>query len=175
MYNVKNTALQKFISRENDYTDEGKPLWVEYRQFSSRSSDEIATYGDFVFNTFNMVVSLEEDMMVFNAIASDLTQQQSDQFIQLLNKEHGTAEKSEGEFMDSFEVYTWALKDRVLKYVPLYDNEESTLVVMKEKENNTLQAGEKHPHYRELFYIIQAKYAEQVIGQFHTGDLLYCQ
>lgn len=174
VYNVKNTSLQKFVSRENDYTDEGKPLWYEYRQFSSRSSDELARYDDFVFNTFNMVVSLEEEIIVFNAIASDLTKQESDQFIELLTKKYGSAEQTEGEFMDSYEIYTWKLKDRILKYVPLYDDESNTLKIAIDQENKTLEEGEKRPHYRVLFYVINAKYSDLVIGNFHTGDLLYC-
>ncbi|WP_437920044.1 hypothetical protein [Sphingobacterium sp. LRF_L2] len=175
MYNVKNTSLQRFITKENEYYDDAKPIWIEYRQFQSRSSDELAKFDDVTFNTFNMVVTLQEEMMLFNAIAEDLDKEESDAFIELLNKKYGPAEKTEGEFLNPFEIYTWKLEDRVLKYVPLYDDEHNTLKIVIDKENDTLEAGEKTPHYRGLFYVIEAKYSDKVIGNFHTGDLLYCQ
>lgn len=176
MYTVKNTSLQKFTIKANEYEEDAPPTWIEYRQFQSRSSDELAKFADFTFNTFNVVVSLEEDdMMLFNAIASDLSKKESDDFIHLLDKKYGTAVKTEGDFMEPFAVYTWTLKDRILKYVPLYDDEHNTLKIVIDKENNTLEEAEKTPHYQGLFYVIQAKYSEQLIGRFHTGELLYCQ
>lgn len=175
VYNVKNTSLQKFVVKENEYEENAKPLWIEYRNIQSRSSDQIAKFGNIIFNTFNMVVSLEQEMILFNAIVGDITEKESDKFIQLLNKKYGSAEKTEGKFLNPFEIYTWKLDDRVLKYVPLYDDESNTLKIVIDKDNKTLKTADKTPHYKGLFYVINAKYSDKVIGNFHTGELLYCQ
>jgi hypothetical protein len=77
--------------------------------------------------------------------------------------------------MKPFDIYTWSLKDRTIKYVPLFDDESSTMNIVVDKDKKTIEGGARNPHYKGLLYIISSKYSADVIGKFHTGDLLYCQ
>lgn len=175
VFNVKNMSLQKFTVYDDEFSEDRKPIWIEYRQFHYRSTDELASFGKLICNSLNIATTLNGEIMLMNGLAGEVEEQESEQFIQTLNKLYGQAVKTEGEFMEPFDVYTWTLDDRLIKYVPLFDDEKSTMNIIIDKENKTLEGGERRPHYKGLIYIIDAQYSKELIGKFHTGDLLYCQ
>ncbi len=174
-YQVKSSSIEKVTVYDDEYGENRKPIWTEYRQRSFSSRDELAKVDKFNFNTVNLATALDGELMVVNGVVGRMAENEIEAFVKFLNKKYGTAIKTKGEFMKPFDIYTWKLKDRLIKYVPLFDNEASTLNVEVDKDNNTIKGGEKKPHYKGLVFVVNHKHAEKVVGNFHTGDLLYCQ
>lgn len=174
-YQVKSSSIEKVTVYDDEFDENRKPIWTEYRQRSFSSRDELAKVDKFGFNTVNLATSLDGELMVVNGVAGRMSLNDIEEFVKILNKKYGEAIKTKGEFMKPFDIYTWKLKDRLIKYVPLFDDESNTLNVVVDKDNNTIKGGEKKPHYKGLVFVINHKHVEKVVGNFHTGELLYCQ
>jgi len=174
-YQVKSSSIEKVTVYDDEFGENRKPIWTEYRQRSFSSRDELAKINKFGFNTVNMAVALDGELMVVNGVAGRMSLGEIEEFVKLLSKKYGEAVKTKGEFMKPFDIYTWKLKDRLIKYVPLFDDEAGTLNVVIDKDKQSIQGGGKQPHYKGLVFVVNHKHADKVVGNFHTGELLYCQ
>jgi hypothetical protein len=173
-YRVKNMSMSRDTVFSDEYGSDPKPKWLEYRNRSSSSGDTIASFLDLQFNSANFATTIDDKIMVANGIVSEISESEYKKLVTVLNTKYGVAVKTQGEFFKPFDIYTWTLKDRIIKFVPLFDDERSTMKIVVDKDNKTISNAEKTPHYRALLYVIDKKYADQVIGKFNTGDLLYC-
>lgn len=168
-YRIKSTVLSADTTYEDAFETSGKALWVEYREQQFTYDDALAKFGAQNFNTVNIVTTLQGNIMLLNGVAGRVSPSASKAFVAALDKKYGAAVKTQGEFIHAFTIYTWTLEDRMIKYVPLSDDEKGTLHIGAGKE-----AGASDPHYRALFYVIKKEYAAQLTGNLHSGDLLHC-
>lgn len=161
---------------EDNYSEQKKPKWVEYRAQSSSSGDTNALFGDFPFNTVNVVAGLDHKLMVVNAVAMEVSDQDSEKFIAKLDGLYGKHTKADDEFFHKpFQIYTWKLDDRLIKYCTVYDDERNVLKLEVDKDKKTIQGAAKEIHIEGFIYIINKAYEKQVVGQMNTGDLIYCK
>jgi hypothetical protein len=136
--------------------------------------DVIARFGDFEFNAINFATTVTGKLMVFNAVAGKVSLKETQSFVQLFNDKYGKAAKTKGEFIKPFDIYTWQLKDRIIKYCVVSEDDSNALKVGTDKNQHTVKQGKKETYLKAFIYIIKKEYADQVIGQMSSGDLLYC-
>lgn len=161
---------------EDNYSDEKKPKWVEYRAQSSSSEDTNALFDGFPFNTVNVVAGLDHKLMVVNGVAMEVTDQASKKLIAKLDGLYGKHTRADDEFFHKpFQIYTWKLGDRLIKYCTVYDDESNVLKLEVDKDKKTIQSAAKESHVEGFIYIINKTYEKQVVGQMNTGDLIYCK
>ncbi|WP_343680298.1 hypothetical protein [Chryseobacterium arthrosphaerae] len=174
-YEVKSSTIRKDTVYDNEFSAERKPKWIEYHQMSHSTDTHLANFGDFDFNTVNFVTALDGKIMLLNAVDTEITPSESGKFIAAIDKKYGKAVKTTGDFFGSFDIYTWNLKDRVIKYSVAHDDEKGTLKIEVNAEQGKIKAGEKKPHSKAYLYIAPNDYAGKIFEDMTTGDLLYCK
>ncbi len=173
-YKVKGTSIEVDTVYDDEFSENRKAQWIEYRSRGYSSRDVLAKFDDLGFNTVNLVATLEGEVVLINGLADRVKAEDREALFALLDKQYGEAVKTQGEFMKPFDIYTWYTADRVVKYVPLFDDETNTLALTVDKNKGTINPAAKESHYRGLIYIIKKEYAGKLVGNMHTGDLLYC-
>lgn len=177
-YNIPsamNTSLfQKVTVYENEFTDRQKPKWIEYREGSSTTADTLAIFKDSAFNTVNFATTLDDKIMVVNGVAQEIGQVEIEKFIQQMNKKYGNSVKTKGKFFKPFDIYTWKLADRTIKYCVIVNDESNTMKIAVDVEKQKLEEVKREPHYEAYIYIIKKEYEKTVVGEMNTGDLIYC-
>ena len=168
--------LKKEIIFKDPYSDKKTPKWIEYHQQGSSSVDTMAVFDKFVFNTMNIVTTPDNKLMVFNGLIDEVGKKENDDFIRMLDGLYGNHVKTKGEFAkNTFDIYTWKLSDRTIKYAVVYDDESNTMKIEVDKVNNTIQNAAKEPHYQGYIYIIDKAHEKEVVGQMGRGDLIFCK
>lgn len=174
-YKLKFATLQKDTVYEDKFSEHAKPKWIEYHQGSYSSRGQLAQFGSFNFNVVNFVTSLDDKIWLANALVGEITLEEVQRFIAFMDSKYGKAVKSQGEFFKPFDIYTWDLKDRIIKYSVVHDNEESTLKLEIDADRKTIEAGKKKQHYKAYIYVAGKENAGKVFEGMTTGDLLYCK
>lgn len=165
-YKIKSEMLEVDTISDGQFIGSEKPVRIEYRQRSFSNRDVIATFDDFEFNAINLVTSIDGKLMLINAVAGETDKGKTDHFVSTLNKKYGNSKKTKGEFAEqNFDIYTWKLKDRIIKYNVVFDDEKSTLKI----------GGEKNPHYQSYLYIIRNEFQNEIFGKVSSGDFVYLE
>ncbi|MEO6818111.1 MAG: hypothetical protein ABI266_02220 [Ginsengibacter sp.] len=175
-WNVKSMVIGIDTVFTDEFDDENrKPIRLDYRPSVYSARDKIATFGDMNFYAINMVTTLDNKIMVMSGSVPEVSEQEVKTFVSGMNKKHGDAVKTTDDFFGPYDIYTWKLADRIIKYCVIYDDESNVLKIEVDKEKKSLKGVEKTPHYKAYLFTINNKYADQVIGKMNTGDLLYCK
>lgn len=175
-YKVKSEMLEVDTVSDGEFIGSEKPVRIEYRQRSFSSRDILANFGSSKFNALNFATSLDGEIMLINAVAGQTDKEQSRDLIETLDKKYGKATPSQGEFINrKFDMYTWQLKDRIIRYSLVLDNEENTLKIEVDNEQKTIKNGEKEPHYQGYLFIIRKGYEDNIFGKASSGDFVYLE
>lgn len=166
----------RMIERDTTFIDEfsedQKAIGVEYRQRSSSSGDTLAIAGDQAFSSLSIAVSLDEKIKAIGAETSEITDQETQKFIQDLTKKYGKAKKLEGEFMSKFTIYEWEAKDRIFRYATIFTDEKNTMKLEVDKDKGTIKEGERKPHHDGYFFVINKDFLKD-LETLHTGTFVY--
>ena len=175
-YEIKSEGLLAHTIYGDGYSIPEEPIRIEYRRISFSYEETLATFAGFNFNAINLVMTLDGKMMVVNALAGEISLKETQRFINLLNKKYGKETKTVEKFMEKpFDIFTWELEDRIIKYCIVHDDESNALKFVLDKENSTIRSGEKEPHFKAYIYLVKKEYANEVIGKMSSGDLHYCR
>ena len=117
---------------DGEFIGSEQPVRIDYKQQMFSYKDVIARFGDFEFNAINFV---------FNAVAGTPSLKETQSFVQLLNNKYGKAVKTKGEFIKPFDIYTWQLKDRIIKYCVVSEDASNVLKVGIDKDQQTIKEG----------------------------------
>ncbi|SDJ52253.1 hypothetical protein SAMN04487898_103153 [Pedobacter sp. ok626] len=173
-YQIKSEVIGADTVSDGEFIGSEQPIRIDYKQQMFSYEDVIARFGDFEFNAINFATTITGQLMVFNGVAGKISLEETQDFVQLLNDKYGKAAKTKGEFIKPFDIYTWQLKDRIIKYCVVSEEESNTLKVIADKDHQTIKEGKKETYLKAYIYIIKKHYADQVIGKMSSGDLLYC-
>jgi hypothetical protein len=160
---------------DGEFIGSEQPVRIDYKQQMFSYEDVIARFGDFEFNAINFATTVTGKLMAFNAVAGKISLKETQSFVQLLNDKYGKAAKTKGEFIKPFDIYTWRLKDRIIKYCVVSNDESNSLKIVADKDQQTIKEGKNEAYLKAYIYIIKKEYADQVIGKMSSGDLLYCE
>jgi len=175
-YEVKTTTLVADTIYGDGYFTPEEPLRIEYRRIMSSTGKTLAKFGNFKFNAFNLITTIDGKMMLVNALAQNISLEETQRFIKQTNEKYGEATKTIGEFMnESYDIFTWELEDRIIKYSIVHDDESNALKFVVDEDNNTIREGEKVPHFNAYIYLIKKEYADEIMSKRGSGDLLYCK
>lgn len=173
-YQIKSEVIGVDTISDGEFIGSEKPIRIEYRQEIFSNKDVLARFGDFDFNAINFATTIDDKMMVFNAVAGEISLKETKKFVELLDEKYGKSKVSKETFIKPYDIYTWRLADRIIKYCVVSDDESNTIKIEDDQENKKINNGKKNSHIRAFLYIIKNEYASQVIGKMSSGDLLYC-
>ena len=170
-YQIKSEVIGVDTIYDGEFIGAEKPIRIEYRQDVFSYDDVLARFDDFDFNAVNFATTLDGKIMVMNGIVGRISLNETQQFVGLLNKNYGEAKKSTGNFIKSYDIYTWELKDRIIKYCVVETDESNVLKIGADTPQKT---DKKESILQAYLFIVKKEYANQIIGQMSSGDLLYC-
>ncbi|WP_027388666.1 hypothetical protein [Chryseobacterium gregarium] len=173
-YQIKSEVIGADTIYDGEFIGSEKPVRIEYKQEMFSYNDVLARFDDFNFNAINFATTLEGKMMVFNAVAGKISSKETEKFVELLDGKYGKSKKTKETFIKPYDIYTWQLKDRIIKYCIVGDNENNTMKIETDETGSSINNGAKEPHLKAYLYIIKNEYAKQIIGIMSSGDLLYC-
>jgi len=174
-YQIKSEIIGADTVSEGEFIGSEQPVRIEYKQQTFSYKDVIARFGDFEFNAINFATTMSGKLMVFNGLAGKISQEDTQKFVQLLNEKYGKAARTKGNFIKPFDIYTWQLQDRIIKYCVVSEDDSNNLKIVTDKEQQALKEGKKETYLKAYIYIIRKNYANQVIGKMSSGDFLYCE
>nr|WP_314492562.1 hypothetical protein [uncultured Chryseobacterium sp.] len=174
-YQTKSEVIGVDTISYGEFIGSEKPIRIEYRQAIFSYEDVLARFDDFDFNAINFATTVDGRMMVFNAVAGNISLKETQKFVELLDEKYGKSKKIKENFIEPYDIYTWFLKDRLIKYCVVADDESNSIKIEVDKMNNSIKDGIKEPHFKAYIYIIKNEYAKQIVGQMSSGDLLYCK
>lgn len=164
-----------------DYsTDE--VLWIEYRHGMRCWTDEYLSMAGRTFNAANFITTLDGRIFVVSGFIDELTQAENDDFIAQLSKRYGEPEHTaESFFIEDYDLYTWTLEDRTLKYAVASTDESNVMKFEIERneagELTDIRPGERETHLQGCFFVIDAAWRDRFLAPGHTrtGDFVYCK
>ncbi|MBO9690509.1 hypothetical protein [Chryseobacterium sp.] len=174
-YQIKSEVIGVDTISDGAFIESEKPVRIEYRQDIFSYEDVLARFDDFDFNAINFAATVDGRMMVFNAVAGKISLEETKKFVELLDEKYGKSKVGRETFIKPYEIYTWHLEDRIIKYCIVGDDDSHTMKIEAGQANKSDTNGEKKSHVRAFLYIIKNEFANQVIGKMNSGDLLYCK
>ena len=175
-YELKTEMLEVDTISDGEFIGSEKPVRIEYRQQSFSNKDILAKFESEEFNAVNLATTIDGKIMLVNALKGETDLQQTKKFIETLDKKYGKSIKTRGEFSNiNFDIFTSQLKDRIIRYTTVFDNEENTLIIEKNEENKKVMNGNKNPHYKGYTFIIKKEYKDQIFGKVSSGDFVFLE
>lgn len=174
-YRIKSEVIGVDTISDGEFIGSEKPIRIEYRQEIFSNDDVLARFDDFDFNAINFATTVDNRMMVFNAVAGNISLKETQKFVELLDEKYGKSKKTRESFIKPYEIYTWLLKDRIIKYCVVSEDESNTMKIEVDEKGNSIKSGVREPHLKAYIYIIKNEYSNQIVGQMSSGDLLYCK
>ncbi|MFI0430157.1 hypothetical protein [Mariniflexile sp. HMF6888] len=175
-YQLKSEMMEVDTISDGAFVGSEKPIRIEYKQQSFSSRDILAKFGNEKFNAVNLVTTMDGKIMLVNALIGETDVAKTKRFVETLDKKYGVGVKSKGEFIDqSFDIYTWTLKDRIIRYSLVIDNEANTLKIEVDEENKKIMNGEKKAHYKGYIYVVKSEYKDQIFGEVGSGDFVFLE
>lgn len=171
-YQVKSEMLQVDTISDGEFIGSEKPVRIEYRQRSFSYGDILANFGEYEFNAVNFATTLDGKIMLINAVVGKTDLKEVNNLLETLDKKYGKSTKTTGEFVSkNFDIYTWQLKDRIIRYSLVLDKEENTMKI--EVDDHKIKSGEKEPHYKGYLYVIKKEYKDKIFDNVSSGDFVF--
>ena len=176
-YEIKGTIHSQLVAKDttyiNEYSENKKAIGIEYRQQSSTSIDTMAVFENQQFQKVNVATTINGTIKVINAVADEITLKQCDALIKTLIKKYGKPKKMKNSWNETFTIYEWTTKNKIIRFVSAFDDESTTMKIVIHEENQTIASGEKEPHYVGYLFIINPLLKAEVFGKMKTGDFVY--
>lgn len=165
-------VVQRDTTFINEFSQDQKAVGIEYRQMSSSSKDELALADKQAFNSISIATSIEGKIKAIGAQASEITNEETKNFIESLTKKYGNYKKLEGDFMSKFTIYEWEAGDRIFRYATVYTDEQNTMKLEIDKDKGTIKEGERNPHHNGYFFVINKEFVKD-LATLQTGIFVY--
>lgn len=176
-YEIKGTIHSQLVAKDttfiNEYSDNKKAIGIEYRQQSSTSIDTMAIFENQQFQKVNVATTTSGTIKVISSVADEISPQQCNGLIKKLVKKYGKPKKLKNSWNETFTIYEWTTKNKIIRFVSAFDDESTTMKLIINKENQTIASGEKEPHYVGYLFIINPLLKTEVFGKMKTGDFVY--
>jgi len=171
-YQVKSEMLEVDTISDGEFIGREKPVRIEYRQRSFSTRDLLANFGSFEFNAVNFATTLDGNIMMINAVVGQTELKEVNSLKEKLDKKYGKSTKTTGEFVGkNFDIYTWQLKDRIIRYSLVLDDEENTMKL--EIDGHKISSGKKDPHYKGYLFVIKKEYKDKIFDNVSSGDFVF--
>lgn len=176
-YEIQGAVHSQLVAKDttytNEYSENKKAIGIEYLQKSSTSIDTMALFENQQFQKVNVATTIDGKIKAVNAVADELTLQQCDGLIKKLANKYGKPKKMKNSWNETFTIYEWTAKNRIIRYVSAFNDESATMKIVINKESQTIASGEKEPHYVGYLFIINPLLKDEVFGKMKTGDFVF--
>lgn len=182
-YEIPQTAFYDtnlFVRDSVRSWDTDEILHVEYRQQGMTSADEYLCFEGQLFNSADFMTSPEGRIMLVCGYAQKIPEKDSRALIERITKKYGDPGYERASFCGEYDLYTWTLEDRTVKYAVVSTDESNVLKIEVEHneqgELTDLREGERETYINGYIYVIDAPWVEKVLteGQ-RSGDFVYCK
>lgn len=133
----------------------------------------MAVFENRQFQKVNVATTINGKIKVINAVADEITPKQCDGLIKKLVKKYGKPKKMKNSWNETFTIYEWTTKSKIIRFISAFDDESTTMKLIIDKENQTIASGEKEPHYVGYLFIINPLLKAEVFDKMKTGDFVY--
>lgn len=163
--------------------DTDEALWIEYKHGSSTSIDQYLSMAGLICNAANFATTLDGRIFVASGYIDELTQAENDDFIAQLSKRYGEPVHTQESFCSDYDLYTWTLKDRTIKYAVVTTDDSNALILEMERNDagKLFPTGPgKHEHrtyHQGRIFVIDAAWKDRFLASDHypSGDFVYCK
>jgi len=151
---------------EEYWSSDKTPKGLNYKQLIYTKEDTIAIFENFPFANLNIVTTLDhKKIMMISSFLEEISKTKTDDFVSKLNQKYGKAERVSQNY-NEYEVYTWNLKDRTIKYSVLLNERKDPRHFDKTTGVEILNA---------YFFIIKKEYENVFVDKMDEGALNYCK
>lgn len=165
--------FQKDSTYANQFKPERKAIGLEYRQGNWRMDDRLAVFQNQYFQKINLATAFDGTIKALGCVADELTKNEAEKLLKTLTAEFGTSKTMISSWNKKLTIHEWTKKDRIIRYVTSFTNEENTMKIVIDKTEGTLTEGKKEPHYLGYLFIINPALKSEVLGKMNTGDFVY--
>lgn len=170
----KNSIMfQRDSTFSSQFTPERKAIGLEYRQGNWGMDDKMAVFQDQYFQKINIASTLDGKVKALGCVADELTKSQADNLLKILTTKYGASKTMISSWNKKLTIYEWTKKDRIIRYVTSFTNENNTMKIVIDKTKGTISEGKKEPHYLGYLFIIDPLLKSEVFGKMNTGDFVY--
>lgn len=157
----------------NQFTPERKAIGLEYSQGSWGMDDQLAVFQDQYFQKINIASTLDGNIKALGCVADELTKSQAENLLKMLTAKFGTSKTLKSRWNEKLTIHEWTKKDRIIRYVTSYTNEDNMMKIVIDKTQGTISEGKKEPHYLGYLFIVNPALKSEVFGKMNTGDFVY--
>lgn len=158
-----------------------KALWVTYRRQSLCPADEYLSMAGRTFPAANFATAFDGRIFAVGGTISELTQAASEDFIARLSERYGEPVHTVESFSRDYDMYTWTLEDRTLKYAAITTDEHNVLkfehVYNEDGSLADIRPGKRRNILQGYFFVIDAAWRDRflITDRAVSGDFVYCQ
>lgn len=157
-------------------------LWVTYQHQSSCSADEYLSMAGRPFPAANFATTSDVRIFAVGGSISGITQDASDDFIARLSKSYGEPVCNEESFGSRvYNLYTWTLEDRTVKYAAVTTDEHNVLkiehVYNEDGSLADIREGKRRRSINGYIFVIDAAWRDRFLltDCAVSGDFSYCR
>ncbi|MBV6878535.1 hypothetical protein NG800_001470 [Epilithonimonas ginsengisoli] len=165
--------FQRDSTFSNQFTPERKAIGLEYRQRNWGMDDQLAVFQGQYFQKINIASTLDGKIKALGCLADELTKSQAENLLKKLTSKYGASKTMKSSWNNKLTIHEWKEKDRIIRYVTSFTNENNTMKIVVDKTQGTISEGEKEPHYLGYLFIIDPALKSEVFGKMNTGDFVY--
>lgn len=169
----KTIMFQRDSTFSNQFTKERKAIGLEYRQGNWGMDDELAVFKNQYFQKVNLATTLDGKIKALGCLADELTKTESENLLKMLTAKFGTSKTMKSSWNKKLTIHEWTKKDRIIRYVTSFTNEENTMKIVLDETKGTIEEGKKEPHYLGYLFIVNAAMKSEIFGKMNTGDFVY--
>lgn len=155
------------------FSDSRKPIGFEYRQLNWSSRYSLADFQEYSFQKVNIATTMDGKIKIIGAVADGISSTDNNKLLKLLNAKYGAPKKLNGSWKDGLIIFEWTKKDRIIRFITVHDNENSTLKIEIDPAKAKITEGKKNPHLTSYLFIINPAFKNEVFGKLNTGDFVY--
>ncbi|OCA77059.1 hypothetical protein BBI01_00920 [Chryseobacterium artocarpi] len=175
-FEIKANDSETFMFQKDTtfvFSESRKPIGFEYRQINWSSRYSLADFQEYSFQKINLAATMDGKIKIIGAVADGISSADNNKLLKLLNTKYGAPKKLNGSWKDGLVIFEWAKKDRIIRFVTVRDNEESTLKIEIDPVKTKIAEGKKNPHLKSYLFVINPAFKNEVFGKLNTGDFVY--
>lgn len=166
-------GLPIVLKRDTTFTREGIPQLIFFTPCNVSQANRPILFAGQHFNSPNLAITPEGQIVQIGGYLFMTPEQDNDAFITRLTQRYG---KPKVEFKQSYDLYTWTLKDRTIKYAVVEASE--PILVIEKDASGQLNFDYEEPQQMvdSYLFIIDAPWVEKILStEQASGDFVYCK
>lgn len=174
---IGDVSYHKDVCEDSDDNE----VWITYTCSSYCGADEFLSMYGYTFCSAYLVTTLDGHIFAVGGHAPEITQEDRNNFIDLLSKQYGEPERITDIFSSNSYKYKWKLKDRTLTLAVRETDEHNVLKIERtyNEEDDTieLREGKRRNRIECYFFIFEGEWYDRFVNTYSdaAGYILKCK